>query len=495
MLIAILLSCLLLILPTCEAMKGSESFSISGSDQFSILYQFEFAIGGTIHAKLTPSEIPANKSAQFLYCSDTQLNPLKSETMKQVCEATVFNSAECDWQTIIWNNDTNHASNATSITFERTAKTKDWYYILQLNCLETSYQLQLDYVTVNPDGEYLSLSEVPYKFTFLGCLVVWSLYAVVWSLHIWQYRYFNVSLHKLILLVPLVEIVFNAFFNVLWRQRSRTGVDNEALDYVALLAVGLMCSFLLGMLIVISLGYGILTASLERQDWKRLSAVLGVLAVTYWMYEYFGGFLLFLVVIVYSLGLRIVFGSLLLHAQEMNEQIHLLNDLGINSRGSPAAIKFHMYKRFQNFTVVYICVDVIFHLWAKIFLRKSPWVEDLVDQLLLMIYLGVVCSIFKMRPFTPGLWRVQVPQPNVEDEDSEFGEFLSSQNRDYSAALQPSGFGYHMLWRPGMPPPESVPNSQVFSSYGNAPLIAVENPPTLDENGNRVENIAIAHLN
>jgi len=49
-----------------------------------------------------------------------------------------------------------------------------------------------------------------------------------------------------------------------------------------------------------------------------------------------------------------------------------------------------MFKMFQGAMVVYISVVVIFHLWATIFLQKTPWLEEMMEQIInLLMAIGV----------------------------------------------------------------------------------------------------------
>ena len=75
--------------------------------------------------------------------------------------------------------------------------------------------------------------------------------------------------------------------------------------------------------------------------------------------------------------------------RDLNTQLDILYQVfGADvADASPAEEKLDMLKKFQTVVVIYICVDVIFHLWAQIFLIRVPWVEDMVEQMILMLTL------------------------------------------------------------------------------------------------------------
>jgi hypothetical protein len=205
------------------------------------------------------------------------------------------------------------------------------------------------------------------------------------------------------------------------------------------------------------------------------------------VYEYFGGFVMFSVVLFYCVALRIMFSSILKSSNKLLRQISLLKDARLDSANSPAAEKYHIIKRFQNFTVGFLCTDVIFQLWAKIFLQKTSWICDLTSECLLLIYSVTILYTIRMRPFYPRLWLVENSDDRGDnpENDSLFFEDEFRILRSYN--ILPMN-----LWSPGHQVPSGIKRNN-FDEEDSESVIAIQNPPTIGDYGHKVESFSIAH--
>ena len=52
-----------------------------------------------IRMENTPSMFEVNTTIQFLYCTDTQIVPLETVHVADVCHSKVFDMVQCEWQT------------------------------------------------------------------------------------------------------------------------------------------------------------------------------------------------------------------------------------------------------------------------------------------------------------------------------------------------------------------------------------------------------------
>jgi len=162
--------------------------------------------------------------------------------------------------------------------------------------------------------------------------------------------------------------------------------------------------------------------------------------------------------------------------------------------------------------VVYMSVDLIFHLWAAIFLATTPWVEDAMDHVLAALLAIVVGYSLAMRPFNPYYYRI-VNDEGVSNTTSNFavmsprspepgGGLLSplssrqasSSGRDpllpagvSSEIEEEDGAPVQLMWQPGMPVPKlpSDFRSWLFGPSANedVPVVVIETPDNLDDQG------------
>jgi hypothetical protein len=480
MIILILISSILIM---ANAMIGKDSFELSSADSISILWSFEFDRGGSLNVSVNVNDISNNRniSAQVFVCSDSQLSAVKAAKFSDLCDRSAPNALNlCAAGRIL-----NYVEHETRI--DLIVEEKDWFNLVQLNCDGISYQLELGFIAENPGGEFLSLSQIPNKYLYLVLGIGWAGIGILWSFHCFRYRAFNISLQLMMLVVPGAQVLDCFLWNYLWELRSSTGVDNFILKYSLIVVDSVLQGVLVFALFLLSEGYGILVKRIERTRLRNILVLVLALIVLNAVYEYFGGFVMFSVVLFYCVALRIMFSSILKSSNKLLRQISLLKDARLDSANSPAAEKYHIIKRFQNFTVGFLCTDVIFQLWAKIFLQKTSWICDLTSECLLLIYSVTILYTIRMRPFYPRLWLVENSDDRGDnpENDSLFFEDEFRILRSYN--ILPMN-----LWSPGHQVPSGIKRNN-FDEEDSESVIAIQNPPTIGDYGHKVESFSIAH--
>jgi len=218
------------------------------------------------------------------------------------------------------------------------------------------------------------------------------------------------------------------------------------------------------------------------------------------------GFVLFFLVIMYVLMLRYIFSSIVENTTHLSNQIAILRTVPtLNITKTPVWQKQKMYKRFQVAMVLFISVDVIFHLWATIFLSATPWVEDAMEHFISALMVLCVGYTFAMRPFNPFFFRVVRdqsvntwnPVETYDTDESQIGSTTQSRtlwNKRKSSFLitgplsdandEPQILRPY-TWHPGMPVPKMPSASHPESWFSwflgldtneSGPGIIVENP-------------------
>jgi len=245
-------------------------------------------------------------------------------------------------------------------------------------------------------------------------------------------------------------------------------------DYLTYLGDFFNCictGVLFGSFIAVSKGVGITKATLR--DARRVWVLIALLMIATGVYETFGGFLLFFLVIIYVLILRFIFAAIVENLAQLGSQLAIVRSMDVQSTVSPVHIKIKMFKKFQLTMIIFLAVDVIFQLWATIFLRSTPWVEVAINHTIYVLTVGIVYLTFRMRPFVPYVYRV------IGHEEAENLELIRERGltRDRSRELPLMLDVGTSLWRPGRPYPSLSPDAN-FTGLGAdaSPIFLVKNP-------------------
>lgn len=475
------------LVPVCEAMKvENELLSISSSQHFQIVWDFEFDKGGQMdfRSELVASNKIANTSLQLIFCSEEQMQPLENVRVQDVCISETFDTVECIWQGQFG------VSYDTVGAFNYTIPERGWYKLLQLNCDTIDWEVQLDYVAVNPGGEYLSLSDVPFKLTFLTSAGAWLLVALVWVCFWCPYRHFNVKLQRLFTLVPLIKTVSSLMWCWMWTHASVLGTRNEYLNIGAYITCSLDHGITMVVLILAALGWHITRGRLSDLEFKRLFTIGAMVSLSFFLYLLLDGFFVFLLVIVFIFTVRTVFVCIIENTQKLLMQMELMRGMQLpQSANSPCLIKLGIFKRFQIIMVMFISVDLIMYLWASIFLVEQPWISEALQAGMMIMMTGAVCHAFRMRPFNPYFMQISNNPGAPPTAATGLQNFNNSSST--TAFNEPLMEG-NLEWRPGM----AVPNIPSDPSYwlasednSNEPLILVSYPK--QQNGQQHMEIAV----
>jgi len=305
----------------------------------------------------------------------------------------------------------------------------------------------------------------------------WAGLLVLWLLNWVPYRYFNIKLQRLLSLIPVMEIAWAVVQTLLWREQSITGVEGP--DYLIYLASIFNCACigtLFGCLIAVSRGLGILRGSLRTIEGRKVWVQVVMLILATGVYDLFGGFLLFFLVIMYVVILRFIFASIVENLGQLSSQLAIVRSLEINANSSPVALKIRMYKKFQLTMIIFLAVDVIFQLWATIFLRQTPWVEVAISQTIFVLTVSSVYLTFRMRPFVPFVYRVLGHEEDENMEQNRVGGRFGRPSRSRELPLM-LDVGTS-LWRPGRPLPSLSPDANFSGLDAEASPIYLVVPPS-----------------
>lgn len=344
----------------------------------------------------------------MLYATDEQIAPVRSAPLWQDCATPTFS-----WTPVLVGTTLGAPPFYTqTLTLNWTAETTDWYRVLQLNCANESFALNLNFVAVNPGGEYLSLSDVPYKALYVACCIGWSVILAVWSVNWLRYRMWNVSLQRVLTLVPFSKVVFSIQLLYFWRLSSTTGHAPQTLFWTAFVCVALSRTSVFSCLMLTAKGWSITRRHMDG-EWTRLGVLSACLFGAHALYAYVGGFALFALVLMYVWVLRYIFHAIAENARALSANVELLRSHApplllqhMDVQQTPVWQKLQLFKRLQVVMVAFVCADVILHLWATVFTRDTPWIEELAEHILDAVLCVGVGWTFRLRPFHPFFFRI-----------------------------------------------------------------------------------------
>ena len=321
------------------------------------LFVFVFVVGGSYELQLQLDAggwLASNSSVQVLVATDTQLEPMRSATMGDVCATMPFSYGQTLWQTVLG---PGHTSTSLSIP---SMASKDWVRLLVLNCEADTFDIGYSDVAVNPGGEYLSLSEVPYKSLFAVFVWVWAACVAAWVVHLFLYRKWNVKLQCSMTLLPLSKMVLCVPSMLYWDEASKVGTYPLNLGWLVLACSVLDRVMWFGVLYLLSSGWRITKARLSPLERRGFVYFLLVITVSFFAYEVWGGFFVFLLLFCYIVALRVIFSALVDNGNQLLRQMHVLTRVDIDYRRTPLAHKINMFKMLQVSMVGYVSIDVIF---------------------------------------------------------------------------------------------------------------------------------------
>ena len=375
----------------------------------------------------------------------------------------------CEWQTQLGN------GHDLSASFSRTVVTQEWYRMLLLNCHEDDYEARINFVAINPGGQHLSLSEVPYLYLYNGLTWFWFLNTLLWWFMCYRYRYFNTKLQIILSLVPLFQAVFCSLVLLDYSKRSRTGIVPVFESWASVFMSCARSGMILYGLFLVSYGYGITITDLSNNEHKQCCYLVAALVICQFLSHLWGEeFVVFLTLTgVYITALRKIVTAITRNTNLMIQQLQLVRSVpGLDITKTSGWTKLFMFRRLQLNLCIFVALNVFLFLWSIMFFSDYPWRGDIVEQSALIYLCYAVGYIFALRPFNPYLFRIARTEPSMPAPvagslpDPLRGPLMDHSRSDY-------------LWQPGMPPPSLDLALSRFVGVGEPePLYIVSNPPS-----------------
>jgi len=388
---------------------------IDGATQIHRLLEFKFAKGGTLDLNLTLTN-SIDPPLGFYWCTYDEIaeEVQGQRSFEDFCKLDPMKLFSCLEGEKFFLNAT---ENVKHIAW--TAKEQLNMWLITINCNQQGYRLEGSSVASNPNGEYLSLNEVPFKLLHVTLATIWAVLVIFWTIHWLRYRFFNIKLQAFLTLLPFFQMGSCILSEYWYRVGSETGVWPNQLFYWIFLIVNKTATMIVFLtLMYVAEGWGVLKYRLERkqQVWS--------LALAYWLasflMHYYPSFV-FVLVFFYLLILRYIFRAHSRNMALLSQQYECIQRaFPDDAQRSPCYEKMLIYRNFSKVVVTFIAIDIIFRWWANQLLTATPWVSELLNNAMLVILACALGWIFRLRPFYPHFFMIgEDTGPQVEDQDME----------------------------------------------------------------------------
>lgn len=397
--LATLLLVLLCVGAPCQvdARHDSESFAAVKQELLAVGDPFGYYAGGTIHVSAAyPASTSSFVPIQLLFCSFADRDVLLNahDTISGLCAANLTNV--CEWGATL---DSGHQV----VEFSGVAKTTDLYEYLVLNCQQTTVEIEVAYKYVNPDGEHLSTTMIPFKTLSLVFSVAWGVVFAGWFFNYVKNRRISNPLFRCIGYIPFLTATQNVIALVYWRGLSRTGNQNVFLLLMMLALSGICTSFLLAILVLIAKGWHITRPRLLDSEWRNVAVMAIVFMVAYITWSVFEGFFfLFLLILVYVLVLRYLFASVSTNMRIILFQLRVMRQAnpGAQENSLLPARQLRAIRVFRSALPVYIILDIMLHVWSMMALQRSPWAESMLLSGCTLVVVMFLCIVFRLQRYS-----------------------------------------------------------------------------------------------
>ena len=410
-----------------------------------------FYVSVTITPPSTPPSTPTNYSMQAVLCSRSGLTDLgftssspPGRMAELLCPDWNLTAAatHCPFTAVLGNHTLLSPPRWSAEAELHGRLDNDWYYLIFMNCANIDGNLykgndldgEYSVVAQSRPGEYLSLSYVPHKSLFIVASVLWLLLLLVWAVHLWQHRAWNVRLQVCMLAVPLSKVWLGVPSTLLYLNESSTGLISPSLTLLVSLTTGADALVLFTVLALTAKGWRILHPTLLPLWKKEFALYLVLMLATYVVVLFRPGYLFTVGFILCLMAFRYIFTSVMANTISIiNSMQALLVHPLIDPASLPLWHKLHMYKTLQFALVLYFSISLITYFWASFFLSRMPWVEEAMEAAFAIALATTVGYTFALKPFNPYYYPITM----LYCQRGEQGELLPSNNAAPSAPSRP----------------------------------------------------------
>eukprot|EP00741_Cyanophora_paradoxa_P005933 tig00000949_g5751.t1 len=344
-------------------------------------------------------------------------------------------------------------------------------------------------ISLNPD-------ELPYYApvpALYGAVVgVWILYALLWIFSWYRFRRrHNVVLQRAMTVVPAMKTVLGAVTVTFFRSCIGSGSGECELPlfglYVTVWVLYECSQFTV--LLLISKGWCVTRANLAMEEHRHIKIIVLLLGLSLLAYYVLNQLFAFGLIVVYFILLGSIFSNLSVNLRALKAQLLLIRQHQIDPLTTPAYGKFRMFRALQTIMTTYVFCNMMLQVVVALLLNMQ-WVNMLLREILDLLMYTFLGWTFRFRRRNPFLTSVPVAAVSADAE---------AQARELARQGWPSHLEETQLGGPDLrswagEPLPAVPLRAGAEAPAATPMVVVQNPPTLDEHGKLVPNVAMAKV-
>uniref|UniRef100_A0A8C3WBG5 Transmembrane protein 87B n=1 Tax=Catagonus wagneri TaxID=51154 RepID=A0A8C3WBG5_9CETA len=403
-----------------------KSFSCSGPVKFTIEWHLEYHTCHNEYSELEELSQKHKLSVDEDFCGHYFKNPecwtTKTENLDCNSDLQVFPSLHN--KELITN--TRNVSNQEGSTDVVARTQRDGFHIfivsIKTEKTDADWNLNVSLSMMGPHG-YISASDWPLMIFYMVMCIVYILYGVLWLM--WSACYWKdiLRIQFWIAAVIFLGMLEKAVFYAEYQNINSTGLSTQGLLIFAELTSAVKRTLARLLVIVVSLGYGIVKPRLGTV----MHRVVG-LGLLYFIFAALEGAMR---VIGGPNHLAVVLGDIILAVIDSIFVWFIFISLAQTMktlRLRKNTVKFSLYRHFTNTLIFAILASVVFMVWTTKTFRiakcQSDWMERWVDEAFWSFLFSLILIVIMF------LWRPSANNqryafmPLIDDSDDEIEEFM-----------------------------------------------------------------------
>ncbi|XP_004686050.1 PREDICTED: transmembrane protein 87B isoform X1 [Condylura cristata] len=408
-----------------------KSFSCSGPVKFTIEWHLKYHICHNEHFELEELSRSHELSVDEDFCGHYFKNidcwATKNENLDCNSDLQVFPSLNNKELITSNRNVSNHGGSMDIVA--RTQRDGFHIFIVSIKTEKTDAQwnLNVSLSMMGPHG-YISASDWPLMIFYMVMCIVYILYGILWLT--WSACYWKdiLRIQFWIAAVIFLGMLEKAVFYSEYQNINSTGLSTQGLLIFAELISAIKRTLARLLVIIVSLGYGIVKPRLGTV----MHRVIG-LGLLYFIFAAVEGVMR---VVGGSNHLAVVFGDIILAVIDSIFVWFIFISLAQTMktlRLRKNTVKFSLYRHFTNTLIFAVLASVIFMVWTTKTFRiakcQSDWMEHWVDEAFWSFLFSLILIVIMF------LWRPSANNqryaflPLIDDSDDEIEEFrVTSEN-------------------------------------------------------------------
>ncbi|XP_013378205.1 PREDICTED: transmembrane protein 87B [Chinchilla lanigera] len=416
-----------------------KSFSCSGPVKFTIEWYLKYHVCHNEHSELEELSQKHELRVDQDFCSylkNTDCWTTRNENLDCNSDLQVFPSLNN--KELTSNRNTSNQEGSMDVV-ARTQRDGFHIFIVSVKTEKTdaSWNLNVSLSMVGPHG-YISASDWPLMIFYMVMCIVYILYGVLWLM--WSACYWKdiLRIQFWIAAVIFLGMLEKAVFYSEYQNINNTGLSTQGLLIFAELISAIKRTLARLLVIIVSLGYGIVKPRLGTV----MHRVIG-LGLLYFIFAAIEGVMR---VIGGSKHLSVVLGDIILAVIDSIFVWFIFISLAQTMktlRLRKNTVKFSLYRHFTNTLIFAVLASVVFMIWTTKTFRmakcQSDWMELWVDDAFWSFLFSLILIVIMF------LWRPSANNqryafmPLIDDSDDEVEEFMvTSENLTEGIKLRAS---------------------------------------------------------